>query len=155
MKTVLRLAIIALLAGSTNQSTSKQSEVCLSDSHAKYIGVALAISTGDATFATANPYCAYRINGSSDVYDRIFQAWLAAPYEGEIRPIFISLEGKVGPGRSPNEVMSFDVKAVRKISAASDESDATKQFKRRFNTPLPRHRIGIDKDAPNERYSGI
>ena len=138
-----------ILSGCNSNSPKHSDEVCFS--RETYKGVVLALATGTATFATNRPYCAYVIVGNDELYDRIFEAWRASPYGGDLRPIYLSIEGKIVPQDDPAKAPYFKVYTVNEISTRFTKEQAKAAFRLRINLPLPNRRTDGEEEQPHER----
>ena len=90
------------------------------------------MSTGDATFATSNPHCAYVFNAYEEFYDRIFEAWSASPYGDYFRPVYVDVEGDFDPNSDPDKPQVFHVETVRSVTINFTEAQAKRAFELRM-----------------------
>ncbi len=151
MACVLALALLLTSCGEITKDD------CKTELPSGYSGIAIAMETGAATFAISD-HCAFMVSGSNEVYDRIFEAWRASPYEGDLRPIYISASGSV----IPNEVRDwmpedakltpyFVVSELRETSTDFTRDQADFAFRMRLGRPAPPPRSGDGGDDPETR----
>lgn len=126
-------------------------ESCATPRHETYSGVALALPTGTATFATDNPYCAFVVTGNDVLHHEVFAAWKRSPYEGDIRPIYISVDGQIIPRERTELAPWFRVTNVRDVSVRFSREQAQVAFKLRMARDLPAYRTKAAKNDPQER----
>lgn len=139
---------LALLVSCTPDVTD---EKCSGPAHESYSGVALALATGTATFATDSPYCAFVITGSDALRDEIFEAWKESPYGESNRPIYLSVEGQIIPSKKEGRIPWFEVTNVREVSARFSKEDAQAAYELRWASDLPALRTDAADDEPQER----
>ena len=124
---------------------------CLTSGHETYSGVALALDSGAATFATETPYCPFVVTGTDALADKVFAAWKDSPYEGDIRPIYIYVDGEIKPNKNAELAPWFEVTNVREVSVSFSDAEAQKAFKLRMALELPARKRGAPEDDPEKR----
>lgn len=147
MKALLSACLVVL----TSCSSEIDGDECSAPTHETYSGVALAVATGTATFATDNPDCTFVVTGSEALADEVFAAWKRSPYEGDIRPIYLSLDGQISPGKTPELAPWFEVTKVREVSVRFSKEQAQAAFKLRMGRDLPAPRTKEAENEPQER----
>ena len=141
-------ACLVVLTSCTSETDADQ---CSDPILETYSGVAIALATGGATFASENPYCAFVVTGGDALADEVFAAWKKSPYEGEFRPIYISVDGQVIPNKTAKQASWFKVTNVREISVRFSEEQAQAAFRLRMAKDLPALRAKAADNEPQER----
>lgn len=147
----MRALLSACLVVLTSCTSEVEGENCAAPTHETYSGVALALASGTATFATDNPYCAFVIAGSDALADEVFAAWKKSPYEGDIRPIYLSVDGQIKPRKTAELAPWFRVTNVREVSVRFSKEQAQAAFKLQMARDLPALRTEEVENEPQER----
>lgn len=150
MKALLPFCSIILISCAPNGS-SDLDDICSTSAHKSYSGVALALATGTATFAFENPYCPFVLTGPNSLRDEVFVQWTNSPYQGDIRPIYISIEGEILSEAEAGKVPYFRAQTIHEISVDFSQEQARRAFDLRMAMPIPERRIGPAKSDPDER----
>ena len=116
-----------------------------------YEGVVLAIGSGVATFATQQSRCVYKVVGTGSVQDRIYEQWRISPYEGEIRPVYVSIRGTVIRAKEKDQADIFDVKELRDASVVFAEEQVAAAFSARLGRRSPKRWTGGERNDPDKR----
>lgn len=140
----LLLCVLALTAGGC-------AERCKVSEDGAYEGVVLAINTGDATFATQDSKCVYKVVGTGSFNDRIFDQWQNSPYEGHLRPVYVSIRGAIIRSTEKDRADIFDVKELRAASVTFSEQQVAEAFYARLRQPPPKRWAGGRRDDGDER----
>lgn len=76
-----------------------------------YEGPVAALHNGDAYFSLG-PECGVRVSGDYSSHEAIAQAWAASSFNGNLRPIEVSLVGSVRQPRDGSKNMVFEIERV-------------------------------------------
>ena len=140
-----------MLTSCTSEVAEVVDDRCFAPPSDTYSGVALALATGTATFATDSPYCAYVITGNDALADEVFAAWEKSPYEGDIRPIYVSVDGQIIPNKTAELAPLFQVTNTREVSVRFSEEQAQEAFELRMGQDLPAYRAEAAENDPKKR----
>lgn len=109
---------------------------CIDEFSGSYSGVALATEGGDSSFATS-AHCPIFITGNEDYYQKVREAWRKSPYQGDIRPVYVEIQGNLYDRRQSNLAPLLKVGTRFYVSTDLDPNEVAKQF-----------RLRMDRDAP-------
>jgi hypothetical protein len=124
-----QVLLTALLATACAQDSGRETD-CPSGGDFSYEGVALAIESGDSSFALRDG-CAFFVSGSEQFSEQVRNAWNSSSYRDEVRPILLSVTGSVEAREDLAPVLR--ITSVREVTSDVSRSEAREQFKLRLN----------------------
>lgn len=109
---------------------------CTGEFNGSYSGIALATEAGDSSFATS-AHCPIFITGNEEYYRKVREAWRASPYQGDIRPVYVEIEGQLYDRRKSNLAPLMKVGTRFYVSNDLDPNEVAKQFRLRMDRDVP------------------